>query len=69
MNTKKSKAIFTLILTMLGLSAGYLYYELFGCKTGCSITSSPGRTMIYFAIMFALISTIFWKDNKKDERS
>jgi hypothetical protein len=69
MATKKSKAIFSGILTILGAGAGYFYYVLFGCKRGCLITSSPIRTVIYFAIIFVIFSTIFWKDKKKNEKT
>lgn len=65
--TKKSKAIFTGIFTVVGAIAGYFYYIFFGCKTACTITSSPVRTMIYVAIIFALLSVMFWKDKKKNE--
>lgn len=67
MVTKKSKLIFMGIMVLLGSIAGYFYYRFFGCKTGCLITSTPIRTMVYFAIIFAVFSTIFWKDKKKNE--
>jgi len=67
MVTKKGKAILMGILTIVGAGVGYLYYILFGCRTGCMITSSPIRTMVYFAIIFAIISTLFWKGKKKNE--
>jgi membrane associated rhomboid family serine protease len=63
----KTRVIFSSIFILVGLVAGYFYYIFFGCKNACTITSSPTRTMIYFAVIFALLSVIFWKDKKKNE--
>lgn len=63
----KNKAIFSGVFVLLGLIVGYFYYLFFGCKTSCTITSSPIRTVIYFGIIFLLLSVIFWKDKKKNE--
>ncbi len=67
MVTKKWKAILMSILAIVGAGIGYIYYVFWGCRTGCMITSSPIRTMVYFAVIFAIISTLFWKDKKKNE--
>ena len=41
-----------------GASAGLVYYHFFGCTTGCAITSSPWRTMLYMALVGWLLSGI-----------
>jgi hypothetical protein len=44
----------------LGAVAGYLYWKYVGCVTGtCAITSNPFRSTIYFAIMGALLLSMF----------
>lgn len=34
-----------------GAGLGLLYYQFFGCTTGCVLTSSPGGTMAYGALL------------------
>lgn len=41
-----------------GALVGWIYYRLFGCTTGCIITSSPLRTMAYMALLGWLLSGI-----------
>jgi hypothetical protein len=44
----------------LGAIVGYLYWKYVGCVTGtCAITSNPFRSTIYFAIMGALLLSMF----------
>ncbi len=38
---------------------GLLYYQFFGCRTGCPITSSPLNTMVYMAVVGLLLSEAF----------
>lgn len=39
-----------------GAGLGLLYYHFFGCTTGCVLTSSPGGTMAYGALLGWLLS-------------
>lgn len=50
---------------VLGAIAGYIYYTTTACTTGtCIITASPANTMIYGAILGALLFSIFEKEPK-----
>lgn len=46
---------------VIGGVAGYIYWINWACETGCPITASPTRTIIYFAIMGTLLFSIFTK--------
>lgn len=60
----KNKLLF--IGAALGAVGGFLYWKYVGCLTGtCSITSNPTRSTIYFAIMGALVFSIFSKSKKQ----
>jgi hypothetical protein len=49
-----------------GAIAGFLYWKYVGCLTGtCAITSNPVRSTIYFAILGALLFSLFKKDQKQ----
>jgi hypothetical protein len=53
-----------IILTgaILGAFAGYLYYRLIGCSGGiCLISSKPVNSTVYFAIMGAILFSLFKK--------
>lgn len=51
--------------TVVGAVGGYLYWYFIGCNTGtCPITSSPVNSLIYGAVMGALLGGMF---KKKDE--
>jgi hypothetical protein len=39
--------------------AGFFYWKYFGCNGTCMITSNPFRTVIYFAVMGALVNQMF----------
>nr|WP_325302220.1 hypothetical protein [uncultured Dysosmobacter sp.] len=41
-----------------GAAAGLLYDQFFGCTTGCVITSSPLRTMLYAGVVGWLMSVV-----------
>jgi hypothetical protein len=48
-----------------GAIAGFFYWKYVGCLTGsCAITSNPIRSSIYFAVVGALICSIFKKEIK-----
>ena len=60
----KNKLLF--IGAALGAIAGYLYWKYVGCLTGtCAITSNPVRSTFYFAILGALLFSLFKKDQKQ----
>jgi hypothetical protein len=43
----------------LGGAAGFLYWKYLGCINGCTITSSPRNSTIYFALLGALVFRVF----------
>jgi len=46
----------TLIGILIGAVAGYLYYHFIGCASGsCAITSKPLNSMLYGALMGAVL--------------
>jgi hypothetical protein len=52
----------------VGAVSGYLYWKYIGCLTGsCAITSSPVNSTIYFAIIGALLFSIFRKQKRMKE--
>ena len=49
-----------------GTIAGFLYCKYVGCLTGtCAITSNPVRSTAYFAIIGALLFSLFKKEQKE----
>lgn len=51
---------------VLGLGAGYLYWQQIGCLSGsCPITSSPVNSSLYGALMGGLVINMF-KKNKSN---
>ena len=40
---------FTIILTIIGASAGFAYASVLGCDTACSVASSSLNTTVYGA--------------------
>jgi len=47
---------------LVGLAAGYLYWQEVGCLNGsCLITSSPVNASIYGAFMGGLVFNLFQK--------
>ncbi|HRN58126.1 MAG TPA: hypothetical protein PLL71_16825 [Agriterribacter sp.] len=52
---------------VIGGVGGFIYWKLVGCNSGtCTITSSPRNSTVYFAIMGALVFTLFEKQKAKD---
>lgn len=48
---------------VLGLGAGYLYWQQIGCISGsCPITSSPVNSSLYGALMGGLVVNMFKKE-------
>jgi xanthine/uracil permease len=55
----------TIVGVLVGLAAGYLYWQEVGCTSGtCPITSSPVNSTIYGAFMGGLFFSLFQKENK-----
>jgi branched-subunit amino acid ABC-type transport system permease component len=53
--------------SLTGGVAGFLYWKYVGCLTGtCAMTSNPLRSTFYFAIMGALVFSLF-KNSKKEK--
>ena len=50
---------------IVGAIAGFLYWKYVGCLTGtCAITSNPIRSTLYFALLGALLFSLFKNKNK-----
>lgn len=57
-----------LLLGLLGMAGGFLYYRYIGCATGsCPITSNPYISTIYGGIMGLLVANIITPEKKKEE--
>jgi hypothetical protein len=53
--------------TILGAFAGYLYYRLIGCSGGnCLISSKPVNSTVYFAMMGAILFSLFKKKTSSE---
>lgn len=56
------KLILPAIGAIVGAIGGYLYWKWVGCSSGtCAITSKPLNSSIYFAIIGALLFSLFQK--------
>jgi Family of unknown function (DUF6132) len=55
-----SKNKLILIGTILGAVAGYFYYRFIGCSNGtCLISSRPLNSTVYFAVLGAILFSLF----------
>jgi hypothetical protein len=63
----KKAYIITGIGVLVGLLAGYFYYQEIGCLSGtCSITSKPLNSTLYGGLMGGLLFNLFvTSPNKK----
>lgn len=59
------KSVWYLPGTVIGAIGGYFYWKYFGCNGTCLITSSPVRSIIYFAVMGTLVNSMFQGNRKK----
>lgn len=51
---------------LTGAIGGYLYWKYIGCVSGtCAITSKPINSTIYFAVIGALVFSLFKKKTKE----
>lgn len=61
---KNRQTLIILLGYIIGAVGGYVYYRLFPCETGCTITSSPLITMLIGAFIggfvFQLIHEVFF---------
>jgi len=49
----------SVLIVLAGGAAGYAYYRLVGCRTGtCPITANPYLSILYGAVMGALIAGV-----------
>ena len=65
--TKKAYLI-TGIGIVVGMIAGYLYYQQIGCVSGtCTITSKPLNSTLYGGLMGGLLFNLFVSSTKKKE--
>lgn len=65
--TKKAYIV-TGIGVIIGLVAGYLYYQEIGCASGsCAITSKPLNSTLYGGLMGGLLFNLFVTSSKKKE--
>ena len=66
MKTFKQKLIFRIVLTVLGIIGGYLYWRFVGCSTGtCPIQSKWYLSSLYGGVIAYLISGLFIKNKSK----
>jgi hypothetical protein len=55
---------------VLGALAGYLYYRLIGCSSGtCLISSRPINSTVYFALMGAILFSLFKKETGSERNN
>lgn len=60
---------FYIIGSVVGAVAGYLYWQKIGCSSGtCAITSKPVNSILFGAIMGAVLPGLFKKQNKIHEQ-
>jgi len=59
------KSVWYLPGVAIGAIGGYFYWKYFGCNGTCLITSSPVRSIIYFAVMGTLVNSMFQSNRKK----
>lgn len=51
---------------LIGGTAGFFYWKYIGCLSGtCAITSSPTNSTLYFAVIGALVFSLFKKNPKE----
>jgi hypothetical protein len=54
---------------IVGLGAGYLYWQQIGCLSGtCPITSNPVNSSLYGALMGGLLFSMFQKEKNKSNQ-
>ena len=62
MSTFLKKNSLVVLGSTVGAIAGFMYWKFVGCASGtCMITSKPVNSTVYGAVMFALIFSMFKK--------
>ena len=65
-NMNKKAYIITGLGVVVGLIAGYIYYQQVGCASGtCAITSKPLNSTLYGGLMGGLLFNLFVTNRKK----
>jgi hypothetical protein len=60
MTLGRKAMIIALIGVAAGAAVGFLYYKLVGCRSGaCLLTSSPVRSVLYWALIGGLAASGF----------
>ncbi len=68
-NMNKKAFIITGLGVVVGLIAGYIYYQQVGCASGtCAITSKPLNSTLYGGLMGGLLFNLFATSPKKKEK-
>ena len=66
----KKAILVTGIGVVVGLIAGYLYYQQIGCESGtCAITSKPLNSTLYGGLMGGLLFNLFVTSPNKMEKN
>lgn len=66
----KKAIIITAVGLVIGLIAGYLYYQQIGCESGtCAITSKPLNSTLYGGLMGGLLFNLLVTSPKKKENN
>ncbi|RXK60924.1 hypothetical protein ESA94_10740 [Lacibacter luteus] len=65
MKTFLKKSVWYLPGAAIGAIGGYFYWKYFGCNGTCLITSSPVRSIVYFAVMGTIVNSMFQPNGKK----
>ncbi len=55
----------TIILTMVGLIGGYIYWNYWGCTDGCPIRSNASMMTVYGGLIGGLLGNVFQGFGKK----
>lgn len=63
-----NKRRFTIIFGLIGIVLGYLYAEIIGCDTGCTLKSSSGIMSLY-GLFFGGVVGSFIDDYRSKKRS
>jgi hypothetical protein len=59
------ESLWAIIGTVIGGTAGFIYYKMIGCPSGaCAITSNPWLTILWGAILGYLTGSTFNKKTK-----
>jgi hypothetical protein len=53
---------------VLGATGGFIYWKYWGCVNGCTITSSPRNSTIYFSVLGALVLGMFKKEKNANKK-